>query len=423
MYRQLHLDARVERRASGALRCGSTLAVTGGQTPVLRHSSCFQSSFHTLVALLAILAVFAIVHGPRFLENYDTLQWEDGVFMKHSETTVHSIGDCFTARPVWPGVYRPLTTNLYYFLGRLLFSNDVRVHHIIIAVLYVVNAFLLYLLCTELFRKPWDLIPPVLWASRFAHVEVVSNTCEFQGLLSVFFTLISFKLFAVARKHEQGSWRYDAGALTAFVLALFSKETAVVLPALLIFWGWLYDRGRAWRRYLPPVVIAGIWAVLFVFIFRGTSDYHPTGFAYDSSLRALLQNYVAYLLVFFNFLTYRLESIVMAPQVAELAAAPPAQTIFALVVAASFILCAIQRSFGGNRAKHLRPLLFGFRFFIIATAPYVILEARLFMRYSYLGHAGLAILSTAIAQFIVDRLRRRPRRVMSMGERGGSGIS
>jgi hypothetical protein len=36
-------------------------------------------------------------------------------------------------------------------------------------------------------------------------------------------------------------------------------------------------------------------------------------------------------------------------------------------------------------------LAFGFALFLFALCPYVILESRLFMRYGYVGHAGLAI--------------------------------
>src|ERR1035437_2716368 len=76
------------------------------------------------------------------------------------------------------------------------------------------------------------MIPAVLFASRLAMVEVVLHTCEFQGLLYVFFTILSVDLFVRSRKSES-SWPLTLSAL-AFCLALLSKELAIVLPALLI---------------------------------------------------------------------------------------------------------------------------------------------------------------------------------------------
>jgi len=43
------------------------------------------------------------------------------------------------------------------------------------------------------------------------------------------------------------------------------------------------------------------------------------------------------------------------------------------------------------KTQDQRLVAFGFAWFLIATLPFTIFEDRLFMRYSYLGHAGLAL--------------------------------
>ena len=42
--------------------------------------------------------------------------------------------------------------------------------------------------------------------------------------------------------------------------------------------------------------------------------------------------------------------------------------------------------------------------FLLAAAPYVVLQDRLFMRYSYFAHAGLAVALAALALLLAQRL-------------------
>lgn len=360
-----------------------------------------------LLALIVIIVAFTLVHGKRVRTNYSTYQWEDTVFIRHNAATIHSLGDCFTKRPVWPGLYRPLTTNLYYFIGRKAFSNDIGRHHIVNVALTIANAFLLYLVCRNLLPGRWSLVPPAIFASRFSHVEVILNTCEFQTLLSVFFTLLALDLFIVARMRERRLFEHLA--LVAFILALFSKETALVLPGVLVAFGWLFDEPRAWRHYIAPALAAGIWAALFVVIFRGVSHHEPTGFTYNISPVHVLEGGAAYFLTFFNSLTYRLESIIMVPHVAKAAATDLVKMSFGGLLSAIVAFFVLSRRLRGRYTISSRVLMLGFLFFMIASAPYIILESRLFMRYGYFGHAGLAVAAGAIVRQVTAPIWARMR--------------
>jgi hypothetical protein len=364
-----------------------------------------------ILAVLAIVLAFALVHGERAKDNFSEPQWEDRAFIRHSEATIHSLGDCFTERPLWPGLYRPLTTNLYYFVGRKLFSNHIGVHHLINVSVYLANGFLLYLICLSFLPRLWSLVPPVFLVSRFSHVEVVSNTCEFQTLASVFFTLLALKLFMMGRL--RGGRLFGNLSLVAFVLALFSKETALVFPALLAAFVWFFGKRPAWRSLILPTLVAALWTILFAAVFRGASDFQSTGFVYNFSVSHLLGDYTAHLLTFFNWLTYRLEDIIMIPRISELAGTTLLQVCLLVVVAASIIFGSIHRKSQSTFAASGRVLVFGFVFFMIAVAPYVILESRLFMRYGYFAHVGLAICGGALLHKIVSTISRK--RLVSSG--------
>jgi hypothetical protein len=364
--------------------------------------------YHLPIAALAIVLAFTLVHGSRARDNLSVAHWEDMDFMRHNISNVHSLKDCFTERPLWPGLYRPLTTNLYYYAGRVLFANRIEIHHGINIALYLMNAFLLYLICLKLLPHWWAMVPPVLFASRFSHVEVVLNSCEVQTLFAVFFTLLALKFFTSARRGA-GDYYYVL-SLIAYGLALLSKETALVFPAILVAYGLLHDERRAWRHYVPPAGLALIWIVLYVTVFRAVTDLEPTGFAYRWGAGHIFANYAAYLLTFVNLLTHRLGNLAMVRPVSRVAGSGAAA--FLMVLCA--IACAsyyIHRARNGGHGRTGRgALAFGFAFFLIALSPYVILESRLFMRYGYAGHAGLAISAGALLYYLVTAINGRYRK-------------
>ena len=59
------------------------------------------------------------------------------------------------------------------------------------------------------------------------------------------------------------------------------------------------------------------------------------------------------------------------------------------------------------KTDSLRLVAFGFAWFLIVTAPYAIFADRLFMRYGYLGHAGLALCVGGLVESIVRLLSTR----------------
>jgi len=148
---------------------------------------------------------------------------------------------------------RPLSANLYYFAGRSLFGNDIEVYHTIDALTHVANGVLLFLLCRQVLPGLFSLIPPVLFVSRLAHGQDFEYTSNFDTLSYAAFSLLGLLLFVSARRRERRL--LEALAVGAFALALLCKEAAVVWPAILTAYGWLFDRSRVWRKYVAAWVV------------------------------------------------------------------------------------------------------------------------------------------------------------------------
>jgi hypothetical protein len=354
---------------------------------------------HHALALLVILGLVLAVHGPAVVANFGRLHWEDELFFAHQAEQIHTWRDCLT-RPLWPGLYRPLTTTCYYYAVGALAGPEpgprVQVHHLINLGMYILNGWLLFRLGRRFLHWGWAVVAAALFVSRRAHVEVVLNTVEFQALAAVAFVLLAIDGFIAARRRsDRGRLLLACGWLT---LALLSKEMAVVTPLILLIYGWLFDRRAAWRWYIAPIGIVALWGLLFVTVFRTLTDNQPTGFGYTLVPSVVLTNYSAHFLSFANPLAYAPGELIMPPMLREAATHGALQVSLVTLLLATLLLVSWRT--GGETAR-LAGWGLGLGFFVLAVAPFALLEDRLFLRYGYFGHAGLALGVTALLQSAV----------------------
>ncbi len=143
----------------------------------------------------------------------------------------------------WPihesGLYRPLTT-LSYLLNYSVLGNQDRPagYHGVNLALHWLNGLLVFLLVRAFTKAPW---PAFLAAALFTvhpvATETVTNIVGRADLLAATSVLGGFLVYRRARcALAQGSWRWWAGLSTIYLLGLFSKEVAVVLPGILILY-------------------------------------------------------------------------------------------------------------------------------------------------------------------------------------------
>jgi hypothetical protein len=324
---------------------------------------------YTFVVTLSSVAL-AYTHGARIRYYWHNQQWEDRIFFQYNHDIVHSWADCFLHRGLWSGLYRPLTTNLYYHTGNKLFGDRIEPYHAVSDAFVILCAVALWHLA-ESFVDPWiALVAPLLFASRYALADVVLDSAEFQGLFYVFWSIISIDCFVRSR---------EPLSLLAFVLALLSKEAAVAVPVVILMYARLFSRPV--KSSLFHFAVLGAWALLFRYFMAGES----THFEYDLSAVNILRNYALYLLAFSNRL---------APDawILELAASATARIGVAVVIASGVVVLAFPMLLRG----YLRLFAFGFGWFFVTMAPFVVFGNRLFLRYSIMGHAGIALTATAL---------------------------
>ena len=332
----------------------------------------------------------AAVHGERFARQLSRPHWEDFRFFRHNRANVHSLGECFTSPPAWPGLYRPLSTSCYYYLGRQLFDNRVEAYHVVNAAVFVANAVLLFVVAGTVLPGRWPLVATLVFATRVAHGPLLVTTSEAQALFSSFFALGSL---ACALPKGGGGRRRRWAAAALFLAALLCKETVLILPVIVMAHRRLFAPEERLRVPVSLLGAAAVWATLFA-----TARLHdgaPTGFEYDVSVAAV-PRLAAYLLSFANALSAGPAQVEMPEAVMRWAFSPLAIGVTATLVAATAE--TLRRAPRLHSSPALRAAAFGSCWFVAGALPFLFFADRLFMRYGYFAHAGLAIAAAAAAE-------------------------
>lgn len=353
--------------------------------------ACPLFLFGPLLILLII-----VVHGERIQQNWSTYHWEDQLFFDHDHRFIHTLGQCFTRPSLWPGLYRPLTTNCYYLIGGWLFDHRIEIYHAINVTLYTLNALLFYWLARYLLAPGYALLAAALWVTRNAHAELITNSAEFQALAATSFALAALAIFAQAVGQPR-QWTMALVYLFV-VLALLSKEASVAVAAILPIHRWLFTHSLRWPHLVGPLAIAGGWFVAFITFLRGVSNYQPTGFHYTSDPALILHNMAAHFWSFFNLLVSHNGDVVMPQSVHRMAAAQGGQAVLIGLLGLTLLLLVRH-----DRIAHeWRVLALGNLFFLLGVLPYSFFTDRLFMRYGYFSHLGLALATAAFVAWVVN---------------------
>ena len=173
----------------------------------------------------------------------------------------------------WPngeaGLYRPLTT-LSYLLNYAILGNGDRPggYHWVNLLLHIANVLLVFALALRLcgqraFRTA--LIIAALWAVHPVLTESVTNIVGRSDLLAALSVLSGFLLYL--KGVEATGWRrilWFTALAAASAVGVFSKESAVVLPGVIILYEVL-ERAHGWKKVLSGCLatLAPILAMLW----------------------------------------------------------------------------------------------------------------------------------------------------------------
>jgi len=159
------------------------------------------------------------------------------------------------------GLYRPLTT-LSFLLNYSAFGNGPQPasYHWVNLALHEINVMLVYALGMLLFGRRGPAIAlAAMWGLHPLHTEAVTNIVGRADLLAAFGVLAGVHCYArYSRAEGRRRLGWAAGLAAAQAIGIFSKESAAVLPGILLVYDWMTAQAGAWRRRALPYAAVAI---------------------------------------------------------------------------------------------------------------------------------------------------------------------
>ena len=286
------------------------------------------------------------------------------------------------------GWYRPIPTFYYFVILRALFGLDPALFMVTTLLTLLVNVLLVFLVVERVTKQSViALMAAHFYGVNYIHFETLSWAAGFQEQSLALFALTTLATYLVWTQREpynsHRSWVRLASVL-AYLLALASKETAIILPAWLTLHFAAVHLGRMrWLVFFKKVIAAQwpYYAVSLVYlILRYSAITSRAGgsdtYAFQAGGTPLFR-YIMFVRWIID--EFRLEDLFQA---AKMIVAPNAHlgrlglpalglvVALCVVVAAAAPVCpALRRRLGSIGRGDFRAVLLGLSWFVVGLMP------------------------------------------------------
>src|SRR5438128_543755 len=225
-----------------------------------RRPFCQREWLWVLLLVALVFAAYARVFTAGFI-------WDDESHLTQNPCIVGPLG----LKEIWTStraVYYPLVLTSFWSLHKLVGLSPLP-YHILNVLMHAGSAALLWRVLRQLdIRGAW--LGAALWVLHPVMVQSVAWVTELKNTQSCLFYLLSIFSFLKVDAEETGNnvrwWRFG-WALLFFVMAILSKPSTVMLPAVLGLCVW-WRRGRVRWRDLATLVpfalisaLASVWTI------------------------------------------------------------------------------------------------------------------------------------------------------------------
>jgi len=229
--------------------------------------SLFIAFSITLIVFLGLTVYSNSLTGEFILD--DTYLIEHNPFIQdRSHLTEIFRTDITGGTALQSSFYRPLQA-LVLMINYSLWELDVRGYHITNVLFHILTALALFWLLRLLFNDGLiSLYAAVLFIVCPLHTEAVSYISGGADSLMSMFLLLSF-VFYIRHSERRGAVNYIMLVAT-FILALLARESALILPLLLLLYHWLRGRESDKKYFSSPAFISIAAIALLYIILRLT---------------------------------------------------------------------------------------------------------------------------------------------------------
>lgn len=204
-------------------------------------------------------------------------------------------------------LYRPMQLVAYNLIYQI-FGEIPWPFHALNVFLHIASAGLIFFIIRLIFRNDtvaW--LTSLFWVVHPIHTEAITYMSGTADPLSLFFGLGSMLVYLYGRKHNR--LEYFPISLVFFILALLSKEEAVVLPLLLYLYEIIFNNKQGWKVFLWPTIFFIISLIYVTLRFTLLNFVDGVGLGaesniYTESLLVRLYTFMASLLVYYGFLLW-----------------------------------------------------------------------------------------------------------------------
>lgn len=196
--------------------------------------------------------------------------------------------------------FRPLGTQVYFFLNKSLFGLNPLIFHLESLLLHIVNGLLFFVIVKKIWKSQQiAILASFLYTISAAHFLSLFYISAFQQILRTSFSFLSILFFI--KYQESLKVKNLIFSLTAFVAALLSKETSIMIPFLFLPLEVLRTSElvvtlakKIFKVSMPFLAILGIYFLIRIPGFQ--SIFNEGEYAATTSLFSILQNLKWYLI-------------------------------------------------------------------------------------------------------------------------------
>jgi protein O-mannosyl-transferase len=360
-----------------------------------------RDSLAGLFLVAMIVAAYAQTRSAGFI-------WDDEAHLTQNPCIVGPLG----LKEIWTStraVYYPLVLTTFWGLHKFVGLNP-SPYHILNVLMHAASAVLLWRVLRQLaVRGAW--LGAAFWALHPVMVQSVAWVTELKNTQSCLFYLLSilcFLAFDTESQRNRRWWRFG-GAVLFFSLAIVSKPSTVMLPAVLALCVWWRKGSIRWRDVLALIpfalisVLASVWT-----IWEQKFHAQATGPEWAQSWPERLIIAGRAIWFYLGKLVWPHPLIFIYPRWEINSAQMTAYLPLLAVLAALFALWLI-------RGRWSRPVFFAAAYFVISLFPVLGFFSVYFFRYSfvsdhfqYLASMGPLALAGAGVAILAGRFGKRP---------------
>lgn len=330
--------------------------------------------------------------------------WDDGIHIESCDF-IKDLGnlpklfskDYFDLSGESRGIsYRPITT-LSYFISYRLWKLNPLGYHISSLLNHIFNAILIYLLAYFLFQnKKVALLSGLFFTSHPMHFETVSCISCNENLLVCMFLLLSFYLYVKIRKrkekHEKNILFLKVLSNIFYLFALFSKEVAITLPLILVFYDWCFIPKQKRGKFVERIIYSysGYIAITIFYLlvrFFLLQDIWEVIFNHSLQKNPLAMDILKMVTFIFYYIKLLIFPIFYFPQIPKSLFEP----LFLVIIGGNTLICLL----GVGLYRYSKKAFWCFSWIFLNLFPVIILIPFRYLfaeRYLYVSSIGFCML-------------------------------